>query len=112
MDCVSCDTEAEFNHVAVDRSNGEILGTICTRCEDGVVSRVDDARGSTMASCLNCGDSADVLFPKWDSIVETDDAPDTIEYTIELTTPALCDGCLSAARHTPRVRPPNRAETD
>lgn len=112
MDCVSCDSETDYNRVAVDRPSGEISGAICVRCGAAVVSRSADAPGRTMATCAVCGDASDVLFPKWDSIVETDDGPETVEYTVELTTPALCERCLAADRRSTRIRASDGGETD
>lgn len=112
MDCVSCHADTEFNRVAVDRSSGELTGTICVQCGDDFIPRADDAPVRSMATCSICGDPADVLFPKWDSIVETDDGRNAIEYTVTLTTPALCDECLDANRRSPRVQSPTGVETD
>lgn len=112
MDCVSCDADTDYNRVAVDRPTGEITGTICVQCREEIVSRSDSGSAPTMATCLSCGDPSDILFPKWDTIVETDDGPDTIEYTVELTTPALCEGCLAAKRPTSQVRASDGVKTD
>lgn len=112
MDCVSCDSETDYNRVAVDRPSGEVTGTICVRCGEELVLRSDDAPGRTMATCAICGGTSDVLFPRWDSIVETDDGPETVEYTVELTTLALCEGCLAANRRSTRVRASDGGETD
>lgn len=112
MDCVRCDADADYNRVAVDRASGEITGAICVQCGEDIVSRVDDATVRTMATCVNCGDASEVLFPKWESIVETDDGADTIEYTVELTTPGLCEGCLTASRRSAPVTSPDGVETD
>lgn len=112
MDCVNCDIESDYNRVAVDRPSGEITGVLCEQCGEDIVSRSDDAPVRTMATCLFCGNAPDVLFPKWESIVETDDGPRAVEYTIELTTPGLCDGCLAADHASSHVRSPSGVETD
>lgn len=113
MHCVSCDSDTDdYDRVAVDRTGGEITGAICLDCWDEVVSRSDDSAIRTMATCSVCGDDADVLFPKWDSIVETNGGPDEFEYTVELTTPALCENCLAANRRSQLVHSPEEAKTD
>jgi hypothetical protein len=65
-----------------------------------------------MATCSICGGDSDILFPEWDSIIETDDGLSEFEYTIELTTPAICEGCLDANRLSPPVQPAQGGETD
>ena len=100
MDCVRCDADTDHNRVAVDQPTGDITGTICVECGSEILSVVDNPATLTMATCLVCGDSSDILFPKWETIVETEAGSKMIEYTIELTTPALCDSCLSANRPT------------
>lgn len=112
MDCVSCNTGVDYNRVAVDRPSGEIIGMICVPCGEDIMSRSDNTSALTMATCLLCGDKSDILFPKWDSIVEAEDGPKTVEYSIELTTPGLCESCLTGKRPSSHVQIPGGVKTD
>ncbi|WP_227259586.1 hypothetical protein [Salarchaeum japonicum] len=75
------------------RRSGTVAGSLCLDCEDEWLT---PETVTSMATCFACDEPADLLFPKWDSIVESDDGsgPVETEYKICLTTPAACHYCI------------------
>lgn len=97
MECTQCGEEAEYDRLTVDRETGTVQGSLCVHCEAAVLNGRADA---SMVSCLDCGGTPDVLFPRWDSITEYDDdsRPVDAEYRIDLRTAAACRECLDESR--------------
>jgi|GEM_PF-6983492 len=93
MDCYRCGRAADYDRIAVGRASGTVAGSLCLDCEDGWLTPQTPA---SMTTCFDCGGSPDLFFPRWDSIVESDDGtgPVETEYRIHLTTPAACHLCL------------------
>lgn len=93
MECFRCEAEGEsFERVAVDRSSGGLLGTVCEVCEGELVPDAPDFV-VFMGTCLHCGGTSDVVFPQWDALVENGDGDVEVEYTVRLVSPAICREC-------------------
>jgi len=112
MDCFRCGRRGNYDRVAVERSSGEILGSLCPDCEDGIFSRGSGPSTPSMAVCLLCGGDSDVLFPRWDAVVEDDDGAVEHEYTVSLDTPASCLACAVWTAGDSSERSGDRAATD
>lgn len=95
MDCFRCGQHVDYDRVAVDRTSGSVEGSLCMECEAAWMNGHAENGDLSMATCFECGDDSEFLFPKWDSIVERDDT-NTVEteYKIRLVTPASCGQCV------------------
>lgn len=92
MDCYRCGRAVDYDRITVGRASGTVAGSLCLDCESDWLSTQD----TSMATCFDCGGRSVLLFPRWDSIVESDDGTGSVEteYRIQLTMPAACHHCL------------------
>jgi len=93
MDCLSCGRAAEFERVVVGRADRPVFGVLCRECEKRHLGPlVTDADVSADGCCLCPGDGVYAL-PEWDAIgVSEDDGElEFLEYSIESTTPSVCE---------------------
>lgn len=112
MNCYNCGGQGDYNRLAIDRASGQELGTLCEDCEERLLGNLAAFSIVGMGSCLTCDADSDVVFPKWDTIVESETGVTDVEYTVSLDTPAMCRSCLSAVVDDPVVEGVNQSNED
>jgi len=112
MACFGCGEPRSYDRVVIERATGETLGSVCSDCEAALVGAPAAQQIRSMATCLVCGADSELLLPRWDSLVEDDVGGVELEYTVSLTTPALCTTCVSARRTAGRVGDVRSTELD
>lgn len=96
MDCFRCGRGGDYDRITVKRSSGTVEGGLCVACETSWLNGHAEPGGCSMAVCFGCGGEPEFVFPKWDSIVasENGSGPVEAEYRVTLTTPGSCSACL------------------
>ncbi|WP_336034374.1 hypothetical protein [Halobacterium yunchengense] len=94
MECLRCGRSTDYDRVAVSRSSGTVEGSLCVDCEATWMNGHAESTNVGLVACLDCGDESELFFPRWDSIVESEDEGSVeTEYRIRLTTPSGCREC-------------------
>lgn len=94
MDCSRCGDRVAYDRLTVDRTTGVVEGSLCVDCEDALLNGHADSEEILLTDCVGCDDDPELLFPRWDSIVEHDVNDVDTEYHIDLQTPGSCRECF------------------
>jgi hypothetical protein len=93
MHCVSCGLDRKFERVAVGRGERPVFGSVCRDCEKRHLGPLVTDGDVEAAGCCLCGGEGAYAVPEWDAIgvSEDDGALEFLEYTIDESTPHLCE---------------------